>query len=108
LGTRTTRSTVIFKRPFQLIGMDGVAPAGSYQLAREEEKLDTLTCEAWRQTAVILEVRRAGVTEYLPVDPEELREALARDGEPDGDIATPPGERSRRVRGLLRLRSQRP
>lgn len=108
MDTRTTHSIVTFTRPFQLMGMDGVAPAGSYQLDTEEEKLDTLTCEAWRQTAVILQVRRAGVTEYLPMDPEELRAALARDAEQDPNMAMPPSERGRRVRGLLRLRPQRP
>ena len=106
METRTTHSTVTFARPFQLIGMDGVAPAGSYQLDTEEEKLDTLTYEAWRQTAVIMQVKRAGVTEYLPIDPEELRDALTRDAEATGGMATSPIERGRRIRGLLRLRPQ--
>ncbi|MES2471565.1 MAG: hypothetical protein V4601_01865 [Pseudomonadota bacterium] len=107
METRTTHSAVIFRHPFQLAGMDGMAPAGSYRLDMEEEKLDTLTFESWRQTAVILQVPRAGVTEYLPIDPQELRDALAR------DVAIQPQapgllvERNRRLRGVLRLRTQR-
>ena len=108
METRTTHSTVIFLHPFQLRGMDGTAPAGSYQLSTEEEKLDTLTIESWRQTAVILQVARAGITEYLTIDPDELRAARARDGEAPSHIATPLTERSGRTRVLLRLRPQRP
>lgn len=108
METRTTHSTVTFRRPFKLAGMDGIGPAGSYSLDVEEEKLDTLTFESWRQTAVILQMTRAGVTEYLAIDPQELREALARDSALLPDLPPASGDRSRRVRDLLRLRSQRP
>lgn len=108
METRTTHSIVTFRRPFQLAGMDGIAPAGNYRLDVEEEKLDTLTFESWRQTAVILQMARAGVTEYLAIDPQELREALARDNAPLPEAPPALGDRSRRVRDQLRLRSQRP
>ena len=51
---------------------------------------------------------RAGVTEYLAIDPQDLREALARDTALLPEVPPPSGDRSRRVRDLLRLRSQRP
>ena len=108
METRTTHSTVTFRRPFQLAGMDGVAPAGSYKLDMEEEKLDTLSFESWRQTAVVLQIARAGVTEYLAIDPQDLREALARDNALLPEVPPASGDRSRRARDLLRLRSQRP
>lgn len=108
METRTTHSTVTFRHPFKLMGMDGIAPAGNYRLDVEEEKLDTLTFESWRQTAVILQMTRAGVTEYLAIDPQELREALARDNAPLPEAPPASGDRSRRVRDQLRLRSQRP
>jgi hypothetical protein len=107
METRTTHSTVSFQRPFQMAGMDGIAPAGLYRLSVEEEKVDTLTFESWRQTAVILQIEHAGITEHVTIDPQELRDALARDARPPGD-ATPPSDRSRRVRDQLRLRAQRP
>lgn len=105
METRTTHSTVTFGRPFQLAGMDSTAPAGVYKLDVEEEKLDTLSFESWRRTAVTLQVARAGVTEYVALNPEDLREALRRDGEPLLNPASP--EHSRRIRGQLRLRIQR-
>jgi hypothetical protein len=107
METRTTHSTVIFRHPFRLAGMDGTAPAGRYRLDMEEEKLDTLTFESWRQTAVILQVTRAGVTEHLPIDPQELRDALARDSAISPLASYPLVERNRRLRGALRLRTQR-
>ncbi len=108
METRTTHSTVTFRRPFKLAGMDGIAPPGNYRLDMEEEKLDTLSFESWRQTAVILQLTRAGVTEYLAIDPQELRDALARDSAPLPEVPPASGDRSRRVRDQLRLRAQRP
>jgi hypothetical protein len=99
--TRTSHSQVTFRRPFRLAGMDAVAPAGSYKVDLEEERLDTLTVEAWRQTAAILQITAAGVTEYVTVDPQDLREALKRDGDETVDSATVPGPQRRE---LLRLR----
>lgn len=105
METRTTQSTVTFGRPFQLTGMDSIAPAGVYKLDVEEERLDTLSFESWRRTAVILQVAHAGITEYVTLAPEVLREALQRDGDLSPNPAAP--ERARRIRGQLRLRSQR-
>ncbi|HEX2761266.1 MAG TPA: hypothetical protein VHM27_12160 [Rhizomicrobium sp.] len=85
--------------------MDGVAPAGVYKLDVEEEKLDTISFEAWRRTAVILEITRNGITEYVALDPADIREALRRDGDLSLDPAEP--EPARRLRGQLRLRTQR-
>lgn len=106
METRTTHSSVTFTRPFQMASMDGIAPAGTYRMDVEEEKLEVLSGEKWRQTAVVLQVARAGITEYLPVDPEELRDALARDGEAVAQITSPLTERGQRLRGVLRLRPQ--
>jgi len=99
--TRTSHSTVNFQRPFRLEGMDAVAPAGSYKVDLEEERLDTLTIEAWRQTAVILQIATAGVTEYVTVDPQELRDAIVR----DRSDAVDPTQRQE-TRQTLRLRRQ--
>jgi len=97
--TRTSHSQVTFRRPFQLSGMDALAPAGTYAIDVEEERLDTLTVEAWRQTAVILQIRAAGVTEHLAIDPQELREAMERDGD---DPAMAPNTRRRELPRLRR------
>ena len=105
METRTIQSTVTFGRPFQLAGMDRIAPAGVYRLDVEEQKLDTLTFESWRRTAVILQVTRAGMTEYVALAPQEFRDALERDCDLSPNPATP--QDIRRIHGPLRLKSPR-
>jgi hypothetical protein len=81
--------------------MDTWAPAGRYKVALEEEQLDSLTVEAWRQTSVTLQLTSAGATDYLSVDPVDMRDALLRDGD-DGIDPIAPAPRER-VREVLRL-----
>ena len=102
MQSRTSHSHVTFQRPFRLAGMDSWAPPGRYKVALEEEQLDSLTVEAWRQTSVTLQIALAGATDYLSVDPVHLRDALLRDGDDGIDPATPvPGAR---LREILKLR----
>ena len=102
MPSRTSHSHITFRQPFRLAGMDAWAPAGRYKVDMEEERLDTLTVQAWRQTAVTLHVTSAGATDYLRVDPVALREALLRDGDDgiDPTVAVPRA----RLREVLRLR----
>jgi len=99
---RTSHSHVTFRRPFRLAGMDTSAPAGRYKVALEEEQLDSLTVEAWRQTFVTLQIASAGATEYLNVDPVDLRDALLRDGDDSVDPTAPVA--GARLREVLKLR----
>jgi hypothetical protein len=82
--------------------MDTWAPAGRYKVDLQEERLETLTIEAWRQTALTLQVTSAGATEYLEVVSSDLREALLRDGDDDIDPDTPVA--SPHLRRVLTLR----
>jgi len=102
MPTRTSHSHITFRRPFRLAGMETWAPAGRYKVDLEEERLDSLTVEAWRQTSVTLQIASAGATDYVNVDPQDLRDAMLRDGDDSIDAALPaPGARQRDV---LRLR----
>jgi hypothetical protein len=60
-----------------------------------------LTVQAWRQTSVTLQVTSAGATDYLSVDPVNLRDALLRDSD-DGSDPIVPAPRVR-LREVLRL-----
>ena len=80
MATRTTRTEVAFKRPFILDGMDAVQPAGTYAIETEEESLDTMLSPAWRRVQTVMVIVTAGQTEYLTIRPEQLHEALMRDG----------------------------
>jgi len=100
--SRTTHSHVTFQRPFRLTGMDGMAPAGRYRVVLEEERLDSLTTEVWRQTAVIVQVTAAGMTDHVTVTPQELRAAILRDGEPSVEpVVSSPDPR---LHDVLRLK----
>ena len=101
MPTRTSHSHITFRRPLRLAGMNAAAPAGSYKVDLEEERLDTRTVESWRQRALILQITTAGITEHITIDSQELRDALSRDGDDAIDCAAPPHPRTREV---LRLR----
>src|SRR6185369_4192670 len=60
MDTRSTSSQITFRRPFRLSGVDGLQPAGSYTLTVEEERLDTLSVDAWRRTSATLYVPQGG------------------------------------------------
>jgi hypothetical protein len=94
--TRTRSEQVVFRRPFLLSGFDSLQPAGAYIVDTEEELLDVLTVAAWKRTTTVIQLSRAGATEYLPIDPIELHEALMRDGaQPDHAAPSPHSPRSR-------------
>ena len=104
MQSRTSHSHVTFRRPFRLAGMERSAPAGRYKVTLEEEQLDSLTVEAWRQTSVALQIASAGATDYLSLDPMDLRDALLCDGDDSIDPTTPvPGARLREVLKLRQL-----
>ncbi len=80
---RTSSSDVVFVRPFILDGMDAVQPAGTYTVETEtdEDSLDTVFALPWRRVLTVMRIARPGHgTEYVPVSPERLHEALMRDG----------------------------
>jgi hypothetical protein len=80
MSTRITRTELVFMHPFILDGMDAVQPAGSYTVETEEESLDTILSPAWRRVQTVMVIVNASQTEYLPITPDQLHEALMRDG----------------------------
>jgi len=80
--------------------MKQVQPAGTYRIDIEEKALDTLLSQGWHRVRTVMRIERRGSTEFLPIDPEQLNEALVRDGAQQ-DPALPPspaGPRARRDR----------
>jgi hypothetical protein len=80
---RTSSKTITFTRPFTLMGLDDVQPAGSYTVETDEDLLPTLLHPAYRRTTTWLTLpshaARAGSTQLMSIDPMELEAALARD-----------------------------
>ena len=85
MATRITQRAVTFRGLFMLSGFDVAQPPGTYMIETHEEQLDTLSVPAYRRVSTTIELRgRAGrplLLEAVPIDPDELEAALARDGE---------------------------
>ncbi|KAB2865976.1 MAG: hypothetical protein F9K43_16555 [Bauldia sp.] len=79
---RTTRKTVTFARPFSLAGIDGVNPAGAYEVDTDEEVIDNLSFLAYRRVATTIHLRRDGASQVHPIDPVDLDYRLLRDARP--------------------------
>lgn len=86
--TRTNSRQVVFRRPFLLSGFDALQPAGTYTVDTEEELIDALSFPAWKRVMTAMQLTRSDTTEYIPIDPDELHEALMRDGALP-DLSTP-------------------
>lgn len=80
VALRMTCREVVFRHPFVLRGFDRVEPAGSYKVETEEESIEDVSFPVWKRLGTVIHVMRGGATEYIRIDPEDLRKALARDG----------------------------
>ena len=82
--TRSQRTTIVFRRPFVMKGLDRLQPAGTYDVETEEELLEGLSFPAYRRvsTTITPQARAPGtVLQALLVDPAELEKARAADRE---------------------------
>ncbi|HVU21322.1 MAG TPA: hypothetical protein VHE09_11375 [Rhizomicrobium sp.] len=102
MTVRTSRKTVTFSRPFVLQGFAHVLPPGDYVIDTEEERLDTSLTLAWRRISTVMRVRVDGAVECRAVEPDELAEALLRDGANNA-----PGSPASRVSAKFRHNSAR-
>ena len=93
---RTTRKTVTYMRPFHLDGIDGLQPAGAYDVDTDEELIEDLSFAVWRRVATMIHLRGAGVTQVYRIDPVDLDASLLRDA---GMTILPPGNDSRAAAG---------
>ena len=96
MSTRTRKEIVTFDRPFALNGLDGLRPAGAYEVETDEQLLEGVSFPAYRRLATWIRLPTKpghpagypGVTEILNVDPKELDAARIRDAAP----AAAPGD----------------
>jgi hypothetical protein len=81
MTVRTTRTTVTFRRPFSLQGVDCVLPAGDYRVLTDEALIEGLSFLAYRRVATLifpLAIRRDAAGMFT-IDPHDLAAALERD-----------------------------
>ena len=85
MAGRTTRMSVTFSRPFSLVDVDGIQPAGTYRVQTVEVTLDNLSFLAYRRVSTTIELpgvggAGSGRRQVVTIDPLELDAALKRDG----------------------------
>ena len=76
--------SVTFSRPFSLVDVDGIQPAGTYRIQTVEVTLDNLSFLAYRRVSTTIELPGVGAgsarRQVVTIDPLELDAALKRDG----------------------------
>jgi hypothetical protein len=79
--TRSLSQTVVFRKPFQLKGIDHVLPAGDYRVVTDEELIEGLSFPAYRRVATMMFVpaQSRSSVEMVTIDPVELQVARDRD-----------------------------
>jgi hypothetical protein len=84
MAIRTISRTVTFAHPFLLAGSVEEQPAGSYIVETDEERIETVSVEAWRRISTVIRLPgRPGslvLDQLIDIDPAELAAALERDG----------------------------
>jgi hypothetical protein len=82
---RIKRGSVEFARPFKLCGVDGLQPAGIYEVETVEEQIDNLSSIAYRRisTSIMLSGQNAASfsRQQTLIDPADLATALTKDAE---------------------------
>lgn len=82
---RTTRKTVTFLHPFELSGVEGKQPAGTYAVETTEEPISDLSFIAYRRvsTTIMLASPQFGPAsrQVVAIDPQDLETAQLRDAE---------------------------
>ena len=80
---RITHTTVTFRHPFELAGVEGEHPAGAYSIETTEESLGGLSLLAYRRvsTTIVLASRQFGPAsrQAVTIEPPDLNAALQRD-----------------------------
>jgi hypothetical protein len=78
---RTVRTSVQFRRPFRLTGVEKILSPGIYEIETVEEALDSLSVGGYRRTSttITLPGPTALSRQLTTISPEDLAGALDRD-----------------------------
>jgi len=83
MSIRTTDTAVTFRHPFSLSSIEGIQPAGTYQVSTDEEQIAGLSFLAYTRIATLLYLpagaKSDSTHQIVKVDPAELAAALEHD-----------------------------
>jgi hypothetical protein len=79
MSIRSSRTQVTFRAPFSLPELDGLQPAGTYDVDTDEECIEGNEHTVYIRLATVLHVHSPGSTRFVTIDPAGLGAALERD-----------------------------
>jgi hypothetical protein len=86
MASRTTQTVVHFSSDFRLPGFDAPQPAGDYRVDHDEELIEDTSRLAWREVGAFIHLpaiaTHASTQQMVPINPADLKAALAKDLEP--------------------------
>jgi hypothetical protein len=80
--SRTSTTTVTFRHPFEIKGVDRVLPAGDYSVTTDEELIEGISFPVYRRISTTIMVpgeRSRSTVEMVSVDPRDLKAARKKD-----------------------------
>lgn len=82
---RTLRSSVVFRHPARLDGVEKLLPAGTYIVETDEEQIPSLSFVAYRRvrTSIIVPANTSSNAgrQVITIEPQALQAALDRDAQ---------------------------
>ena len=83
MSLKTTRGIAAFNEPFSLRNVEGIQPAGEYNVYVEDEVIPGLSRMAWRRVSTLLQTPSISSSQeqsrLVVVNPIELEAALMKD-----------------------------
>lgn len=82
MTSRTSTSTVTFRHPFNLKGVDRLLPAGEYLVTTDEELIEGISFPVYRRISTTIMVpgeRSRSDVEVISIDPRDLKTAREKD-----------------------------
>jgi hypothetical protein len=83
VSLKTTRGIAAFNAPFSLRNVEGIQPAGEYNVYVEDELIPGLSRTAWRRVSTLLQTPSISSSQeqsrLVVVNPTELDAALMKD-----------------------------
>jgi hypothetical protein len=76
---RTHSTSVVFKHPFELKGIDRILPPGDYRVVTDEVLIEELSFPVYRRVATMIFVPAQSSVEMRAIDPLDLQAAQNRD-----------------------------
>ena len=80
---RTSRTTVVFRSPARIAGVEAALPAGSYVVETVEEQIAGISFVAYRRLQTTIEIPIFGSVlsgrQVICIDPHDLQAARDRD-----------------------------